>query len=64
MLWVATRHTRTPLHADDQMQFLVQLQGSKHITLFPKIKSPKDSRNLIRLAWYGFGDPLSCNTHV
>ena len=46
------------------MQFLVQLQGSKHITLFPKIKSPKDSRNLIRLAWYGFGDPLSCNTHV
>ena len=51
VLWVSTQHTRTPLHADDQPQFLVQLHGSKHVTLFPHIRTPKDSRNLIRLAW-------------
>lgn len=51
VLWLSTKHTRTPLHADDQPQFLVQLHGSKHVTLFPRIKTPKESRNLIRLAW-------------
>ena len=29
VLWVATELTRTPMHADDQMQFLVQLQGQR-----------------------------------
>lgn len=34
-LWLSSNFTRTPLHADAKMQFLVQLQGTKHVTLLP-----------------------------
>ena len=37
VMWVGTQGTRTPLHADDRPQFLIQLAGDKHVTLFPKI---------------------------
>ena len=51
VLWVASERTRTPIHADDQPQFLVQLHGQKHVTLFPRIDNPKESNNLIKAAW-------------
>ena len=34
-LWLSSNATRTPLHADAKTQFLVQLQGTKHVTVLP-----------------------------
>lgn len=41
-LWISGKGCKTPLHYDSSDNFLVQLMGKKHITLFP----PSESANL------------------
>lgn len=49
--WFSTAGSRTPLHIDTETQFLVQLQGEKHVTLFPNMgPSPHEARHLKELA--------------
>ena len=55
-LWLSTALTRTPLHADDQMQWLVQLQGTKLVTVYPetaKISATEAQRLMYKAKAYG-----------
>lgn len=55
-LWLSTALTRTPLHADDQMQWLVQLQGTKLATVYPetaKISATEAQRLMYKAKAYG-----------
>ena len=47
VMWVGTKGTRTPLHADDRPQFLVQLAGDKHVTLFPEITEQAHAQSAV-----------------
>lgn len=55
-LWLSSNTTRTPLHADAKMQFLVQLHGTKHVTLLPA--STTDASRLQEVA-AGHGGALN-----
>lgn len=59
MLWLSTARTRTPLHTDNRMQWLVQLQGTKHVTVYPDAAgiSASDAIRLKHLA-NTYGGPL------
>jgi hypothetical protein len=52
MLWLSTALTRTPMHSDNRMQFLVQLQGRKHVSVYPNTTelSTTEAKRLKRLA--------------
>lgn len=39
-VWIGGKGCRTPLHFDHNHNFLVQVDGKKHVTLFPPSQSP------------------------
>lgn len=49
-LWLSTGGTRTPVHMDHHAQFLVQLQGTKHVTLLPGLAASRGAARFKDLA--------------
>lgn len=64
MLWFSTAFTRTPLHSDNRMQWLVQLQGTKHVTVYPNTTeiSVTEARRL-KLMANAYGGPFDSTRH-
>jgi hypothetical protein len=55
VVWISSEDTRTPLHQDDEKQILMQLRGTKHVTIVSESNFTDD-------AWSHPG-PFNCSKY-